>query len=320
MPYISLVVCLYKERDLLERLLEKTSDCYDDLVVVHDGPEDGSVQTPAHPLAIDFSLLNRNDPLPDVYRELVPDARPGRIHDLVLRHKGRFFEGPRAFQQEPHWPFAWRMAKHDWILRLDADEFPSDQLREWLQGFQKAPEPNQSISGYTCIWPLWDGMKAVTSRWPDNRLFLFHRQRVRFCGMSELGPMSELDFEKLGLVLHHEPRRKSYGIRNILFRKQAYHWRRVIARGLLGSPLMLSRWRWPSNSWPHNWELLRQRPLLTGLKRLILEPMRQIRDLLRKRERLCLPAVIGTGLHHFLLALTFFFCRLTHRRRLSEYE
>jgi hypothetical protein len=40
MPKISLVVCLYKERDLLERLLRNAEGCYDDLVVVHDGPEE----------------------------------------------------------------------------------------------------------------------------------------------------------------------------------------------------------------------------------------------------------------------------------------
>jgi hypothetical protein len=40
MTQISLVVCLYKERDLLERLLQHAEGCYDDLVVVHDGPEE----------------------------------------------------------------------------------------------------------------------------------------------------------------------------------------------------------------------------------------------------------------------------------------
>jgi glycosyltransferase involved in cell wall biosynthesis len=40
MPRISLVVCLYKERDLLERLLHQAEGYYDDLVVVHDGPEE----------------------------------------------------------------------------------------------------------------------------------------------------------------------------------------------------------------------------------------------------------------------------------------
>jgi hypothetical protein len=40
MPKISLVVCLYKERDLLERLLLHAEGCYDDLLVVHDGPEE----------------------------------------------------------------------------------------------------------------------------------------------------------------------------------------------------------------------------------------------------------------------------------------
>src|SRR5689334_13053544 len=110
MPAISLVVCLHRERDLLKRLLEKTSGCYDDLVVIHDGPENDEAKTPAPPVAIDFSRLESSAPWPAGYRELTSNAQPGTVQELVQHYRGRFFEGPRAFQQEPHWPFAFHVA------------------------------------------------------------------------------------------------------------------------------------------------------------------------------------------------------------------
>src|ERR1700730_1273143 len=146
MPALSMVVCVRGEARLFERLLRETTGCYDDLVVVHDGPAD-------------------------------TDGSQG-IERFVVQHNGRFFVRPRAFQQEPHWPFAWEQAKHDWILRLDADEFPSEELKRWLRRFRDSDEPSKGISGYTSIWPLWNGRKNVTKRWPDRRIFLFHKQRV----------------------------------------------------------------------------------------------------------------------------------------------
>jgi len=81
MPAISLVICVYKETAMLDRLLRDAADCYDDLVVVHDGPA-------------------------------APDESE-RIKQLVVQRGGRFFVRPRAFQQEPHWPFAWEQARHE---------------------------------------------------------------------------------------------------------------------------------------------------------------------------------------------------------------
>src|SRR6059036_1005511 len=116
MPALSLVVCVHHERELLQRLFDHARGFYDDLVVVHDGPD----------------AVN--------------------VRQVVEAAGGRFFERPRAYQQEPHWPFAWKQAAHDWILRLDADEFPSQEMKVWLQNFRAGPEPVDAISGFTCIW------------------------------------------------------------------------------------------------------------------------------------------------------------------------
>jgi hypothetical protein len=199
-PKISLVVCLRNERDLLERLLEKASGCFDDLVVVLDGPQNFRADTnnlcphawttrdtpnspeslslrqagaPPRELCHDYALLKNHTRLPEGYRLGTSANKSGDIFELVERYRGRLFEGPLCFQQEPHWPFAWWAARHDWLLKLDADEFPSKQMADWLRDFRLQPEDSPNCSSYTCIWPLWDGQKSTTTRWPDGRLFLF---------------------------------------------------------------------------------------------------------------------------------------------------
>jgi hypothetical protein len=269
MPAISLVVCLYQQRELLERLLRESAGCYDDLVVVHDGPDTTNVRA------------------------------------VVETAGGRFFEKPHEFQQEPHWPFAWGQAKHDWILRLDADEFPSEEMKVWLREFLRAPEPPEEISGFTCIWPLWNGKRAVSKRWPSGRNFLFNKRSVRFFGMVEQVQVADGHFAALDFILYHQPGRKSYGLHNVLMRKQAYHWRECIARSLLGKPTDLPCWRWASKEWPLGWEQIRQRPLWTACKRLVKGTWSGLRDQWMMEKKLFPLAAVANPIHHVLICLKY---------------
>ena len=280
MPAITLVVCVHLQRDLLERLIRKSRGCYDDLVVLHD----------------------------------IPDAQ--NIRSVVEAAGGRFFERPPSFLQEPHWPFLWAQAKHDWILRLDADEFPSEEMKKWLQEFRHAPEPTAGISAYTCIWPLWDGQQTVSQKWPYGHIFLFHKQRVRFFGMCEQGPVPDGRFEALNLILHHQPKRKSYGLYNILVRKQSRLGAEHIARCLLNKPTDLICWRWEGEAWPLHWEQMRQRPLWTAFKRLMVRPLRGLRDQWRVERKLFPMATIDGHIHQALICVTHWWLkRKTHAKR-----
>lgn len=269
MPKISLVVCVYQEGELLQRLLAQAHGVYDDLVVVHDGPDTTGVRA------------------------------------IVEAAGGRFFEGPRAFQQEPHWARAWGEAQNDWILRLDADEYPSPPMLAWLSQFRQQPAPAPELSGYTCIWPLWNGQQAVTKRWPAGRNFLFDRRRVRFFGMVEQVPVADGRFEALELVLCHEPRRQSYGIYNVVVRGQAWCWRERIATSLLGPTTALNCWRWERPEWPPEWEQIRRQPWRTGLVRLTLGTFRGLRDQWRQEGKIFPSAALSGPIHHFLICLKF---------------
>lgn len=247
MPKVTLAVCIYREGDHLARQLGHAEGCYDELVVVHDGPDDTNVRA------------------------------------IVEAHGGRFFERPRAYQQEPHWPFAWGQARNDWVLRWDADEFPSPELRDWLIAFRAADEPPAEVSGYTAIIPLWDGRRERTSRWP-HRVVLVNRQRVRYFGMADQAPIADGRFEPLDVVLHHQPDRPSYGIWYTLKRPTSRRWHAEIARALLGKPTDLACWRWDDPVWPAKWEAVRRAPLRTGLRRLLLSPIGNARSMIRAGE------------------------------------
>jgi hypothetical protein len=269
MPALTLVVCVHLQRDLLQRLLRESRGCYDDLVVEHD----------------------------------IPDTQD--VRSVVEAAGGRFFERPPSFLQEPHWPFLWAQAKYDWILRLDADEFPSKEMKAWLQEFRRAPEPPNNISGFTCIWPLWDGQRMVSKKWPAGRNFLFHKQRVRFFGMCEQAPIPDSSYKSLDFILHHQPERKSYGVRNILVRKQSRRGARFIAHCLLDSPMDLICWRWESDLWPEYWERIRRRPLRAALVELVKGPLRGLRDQWRAERKIFPLAAIAGSLHYVLICLEF---------------
>jgi len=276
MPAVTLVVCVHLQRDLLERLLRESRGCYDELIVLHD----------------------------------IPDVQ--NVRSVVEAAGGRFFERPPAFLQEPHWPFAWGQAKHDWILRFDADEFPGEEMKSWLQEFRRAPEPPPEISGFTCIWPLWDGHRAVTKKWPAGRIFLFHKQRVRFFGMCEQSPVPDGRYEPLNFILHHQPKRKSHSLHNIILRKQSSRGATYIARCLLGKPTDLVCWRWESDSWPEDWELIRRHPLRTAFHWLTRNTLRGLRDQWKNERRIFPIVAISGTVFHAAMCLKFWRARRRH--------
>lgn len=268
MPPVTLAVCIHRERDLLDRLLRHAEGCYDDLVVVHDGPDEGDVR------------------------------------GLVEAHGGRFFERPRRYQQEPHWPFAWEQARHDWILRWDADEFPGAELKGWLAGFRTGSEPPPDVAAYSCILPLWDGRRARTRKWP-RRIALLHRGRVRYFGMADQPPVPDGRTLALDLILHHQPKRKCYGIRYTVARPKVRRWHEEIGRALLGRPTDLPCWRWDDPEWPEKWEQIRRRPLGTALYRLVMSPIGNAREALQCGEWPWPSYLTFFPLQHWMTCMTY---------------
>lgn len=328
MPKISLVVCLYREKDLLEKLLKHSEGCYDDLVVVHDGTENSqpeslhsdyispaqlsltAPQAPPIQLARDYSDLPRNSTMPSGYRLGNAPHPLGSIQELVHQYNGRFYEGPRCFQQEPHWPFAWWAAKYDWILRLDADEYPSEALRIWLKDFRKRLSPPNSTCGFLCIWPYWDGTHEFIIDHTESRPFLINKRRVSFFGMAEQGPIPLSQWKGTGLTLHHRPSRPSFGLSYIFFRMQSYRWRQCIAGSLLRRPIDLPRWNYQQDTWPTHWAQIVDRPWLIGLRRFVRFLLSNFRMGQKHNFAFWRSHFLGAPFHQLFISWTFGFFKL----------
>ena len=121
--------------------------------------------------------------------------------------------------------------------------------------------------------------------------------------------------QPLDLILHHQPKRKSYGLHNVLARKQAYRWRAAIAQSLLGRPTDLPCWRWESESWPLAWEQIRQHPLQTALRRLVMGTLRGLRDQWKVERRIFPIAALSGPMFHSMMCLKFWQVRRQHLRK-----
>ena len=275
-----MIVCTFGDRDPLNRLLKYSHDCYDELIVIHDGP--------------DFE----------------------DVRSLVSQYGGRFIERPRAFSQEPHIPFAIGEASYDWILRFDTDEYPSSELRDWIRAFRKSDDIDPTIAGYQWICPAWNGRKRLTKNWPYKFLRLFNRNKVTMIGLCENGPEPELRYTVLRIPLRfwHEPATPSLGLWNIFRKERTRQARANIARALLGSPKDHPRWRYESDEWPVGWKQVKEHPLLTGLWRIMVWPPRQALAMLLVGD-LPRPSVFAhAGIFHATLCFKFWRMKRKHLR------
>lgn len=342
MPKVSLVVCLRNETAFLKRLLQNCYGCYDDLVVVHDGREDSQLRSnipiskefkdaagdpslkkpgvPPKEISLDYSKLKKNAPGPKSYQLIPKGTQESKLQQLVAQYRGRLYVGPRCFQQEPHWPFAWWKARHDWILRLDADEYPSREMRIFLNQFRKNASVKKNINGFSCLWPFWDGQKEFCFSPKEWRPFLFHKHHVAFIGMAEQAPIPISDWQSTGLTLHHRPSRPSFGLSYVFLRKQSYLWRECIAASLMLRPIDLPRWHYSRKTWPTHWAQIIHKPWSVGLRRFTRILAGNLSVVPRRGLRFCQTELLGGPLHQLYISWAFGFYRLKSGRRIPYHR
>ena len=191
-------------------------------------------------------------------------------------------------------------------MRLDADEFPSEELRNWIFKFRMGKEEfSPSPSGFLSIWTQWDGKKELPPGDHANRLFLFDKSLVRYFGMAENTPEIESQVIPLKLLLHHRPNRPSFGLSNLFLRKQYGIWKKVIATSLLGSPLQLPRWRYSASEWTPHWRYIRDHPFSKIFLSLSLGPLRDLKNAFITGRPIRLNDVMASMLHQSMMAYTY---------------
>jgi glycosyltransferase involved in cell wall biosynthesis len=205
---VSARVIARNEEAVIGRCLDSLQGVVDEIVLVHDGPcED-------------------------------------RTLEIAERAGARVFVRDRVGHSEAQSVFAYEQARGEWLLRIDADEFLSPQLREAIPDLAR----REDVNGYEFLWPIWDGQRYVTERGPF-RLALFRRSATHVLGMIHSVERVDGRVERLPLLLEHRPRYDNFTLRSIRTKWRRWAW---IHSGELITPLdQLPRFNWDGPSrWP----------------------------------------------------------------------
>ena len=163
---ISAIIVVYNEDKIISEALESLKGVVDEIIVIHDGK------------CTDNTLKIAKKFTKNVY---------------VFPHKGR-----SAFGVIP----ALKKARYNWILKIDADESLSNELRENIKNLVKS----ESIDSYSFIHPLWDGKKTITKNWP-RKTALVRKSKISFlafpgfdASIRTLGTNKKTDY-----IIYHKP-------------------------------------------------------------------------------------------------------------------
>lgn len=164
MSKISACLILRNEEKNIERCLESLEGAVDEIIIVHDGKcSDDTVK-------------------------------------ICRRYTDAIFERPFAGYMEAHLPFAFKQAIGDWILRIDGDEFLSEELGKNLKILASSDE----AEAYSFVWPIWDGEKIVAEK-GYRKLSLFKKDKISFISIIHFIPKIEGKIKMVDFTIYHRP-------------------------------------------------------------------------------------------------------------------
>lgn len=180
---ITFGLVIYNEEKLIRRALESIKDVAAEIIVVHDG--DCSDRTLA----------------------------------IAREYTDQVYTRPHLGGSDPHRIFILNNAHYDWVFMIDADEFLSEELKQFLLHARLNPD----FGAYAFKWPLWNGRRSVTTS--NYRPCLFNRPKSWFLGLHNFSVQSLGHTEKLDYVLEHQPQENK-----ISFGRFAGQWRVRVER------------------------------------------------------------------------------------------
>ena len=163
---ISACLVVYNEEKVVRQCLDSIKDFVDEIIVVHDGQ------------CADKTL------------------------EIAKEYTDKIFIREHVGVMEAHLAFAFKQAKSEWLLRIDADEFfdiaDHDKIRQLLA----SPEAS---NGYTLNWELWDGKQVVSFKGLQKSCF-YRKNNFHYIGVpQEVGDVDG-GFKKAEICLHHRPK------------------------------------------------------------------------------------------------------------------
>jgi glycosyltransferase involved in cell wall biosynthesis len=224
---ISGIMVIHNEEKLIRRALESIKDVTDEILILHDGP------------CSDKSL------------------------DIAKKYTKKVFETKKnTGLPGPILPILFRKAKGPWILKIDADEYLSKEMKNNLRRLTQ----NSEVNGYTFRWPMWDGKKYVTKNWP-RKPSLYRKSKISYLGFPHFddpkisGKIIDTDYQ-----LMHKPILK-YPLHSWkdLIHKGLYRYGRIQAEWTLKSFKELDKFQYKEKNFPRNIRIRKDYPLLSAI-------------------------------------------------------
>ena len=138
---ISAIIVVHNEDNIIRRCLESIKDVVDEILIIHDG----------------------------------------KCHDKTVKickeYTKNVFIRPRKRMVAMQLKFLFEKVKYEWVLKIDADEVLSKELKENIRELIKNPKAD----AYSFLWLFWDGKKEVTKKWP-RKMALYRIAKSSFLG------------------------------------------------------------------------------------------------------------------------------------------
>ena len=180
---ITALIVIRNEESLIERCLSSLSNVVDEIILIHDGEcEDNSLE-------------------------------------IAKKYNCKITVAPFIGMPEFHMMNGVYQTTYEWILRIDADEYLSEELQNCIRELITS----DTYSGYSVEWPIWDGEKYLTKNWPTKPI-LFRMRDMYF--LEEPQSNFELKAGELKVLddirLEHRPQYNNYSWKTILTKQKRW--------------------------------------------------------------------------------------------------
>jgi len=221
---ISAILIIYNEEKVIERCLKSLVGVADEILIAHDGKcKDNTIK------------------ICKKYTNKV----------FIMPHRGR-----SAF----HWIPLIKKAKHDWILKLDADEFLSKDLKKNIKELAK----NDKADAYSFIWPWYGDGKYITKRWP-RKTSLYRKSKISGMGFPAWDtPIVNGVTIKTDYVLEHKPFLGSDQTWKNFWKKAIKRYCKGQAEYSLVDFKSIEKYNYTPKDFPWSFRLRRRFPLLSA--------------------------------------------------------
>jgi glycosyltransferase involved in cell wall biosynthesis len=224
---ITAIMVVYHEEDIIREALKSIAGVVDEILILHDGP------------CSDKTLDIAREYTDAVYENTTNAGVPG----MIL---------PQLF----------RRVKTPWILKIDADERLSDEMRDNIRKLVSRDD----APGYTFIWPFVDSThRPLTKGWP-RKMALYRKDKMSYFGFPHWDdPHIDGHIVDTPYIFHHHPRGGSLPTWKDFKKKTLGRYARLHAEYTLKPFDSFDSFQYTKTEFPPHFKIRLKYPLLSAI-------------------------------------------------------